>query len=655
MTRKRACDVCYRRKIQCSITSPESRCEWCNEHDLSCTFDREAQKRKRKRLRLSDVEGLFDRVEQLESAFAESRSNHLPLRPGPPEIERPASPAPNNGDEIIQSESSPSPDIPLSATESTGSYLASVPIDTQPTYLSLGQNPATGVPLAQYWYSRGIPLLSDRGHQYIHLKTSQNYTVEKLQLANCQSNLQCLTIPVCHSNRELWELPPKETVQELASVFFKSSFQRDFPILDSLLFDKTIEEAYGFIDGTPSSSQAQSIACVFAMLSILDRLERSRKTPSTRDGDTYATKAQCILGYTMTTGTTVVGLQTVLTLQRYHMLPDQTQSAAPLHAIACRMVCALGGHTYEPTRHIGPESTWAERQGYHLRILFWLCYILDKDISLRSGQPPLLTEEYCDLTIPGSCTSYSETITINRYYFHMRGNPGLCSLKETIYRLLFSPQAFKLSDGELVLRIRRLDDDLESWRLSILPELRPKLSIPAIQTIQTQDPYTMLDIRRAHLQLEYHHLVTAIHMTVRRCGADYREHKDLPDDLHNVIHSSCDLSLEASRSTITFLKSPTTALAEQEFSDIVFYATLSVVSLFIDILAHPQNTESNTALDYLSSAINIIQNLSTPTSTQDELKCIQETNRFIMELIRLGHCAIAKAQRDIPKTDDIRS
>ncbi|KAI0902829.1 hypothetical protein F4823DRAFT_637786 [Ustulina deusta] len=291
------------------------------------------------------------------------------------------------------------------------------------------------------------------------------------------------------------------------------------------------------------------------------------------------------------------------------MFTAQTDSASLLHAIACRMVCALGGHTYQPTNHAGLEFTWAERQGHHLRVLFWLCYISDKDISLRSGQAPLLTEEFCDLAIPECCI----------------GDPGLWRLKEKIYRLLFSPHSFKISDGELVFRIRQLDDDLESWRLSIPPEIRPKLSIPPIKTTSTQEPYVTPDIRCPYLQLEYHHIVTAIHTTVKRCAF--------------VIHSSCNLSLEASRSTITFLKSSTTVLAEQEFSDVVFYATLAVVSLFIDILAHPQNAGSRAALSYLSSAIEIIQKMS----------------RLIMELIDVRSCAIAKAERDILKTDSIRS
>ncbi|KAI1177551.1 hypothetical protein F4777DRAFT_541377 [Nemania sp. FL0916] len=658
MVRKRACDVCYRRKIQCYFPNPESPCEWCNEHDLSCTFDRESQKKKAKRLKLSDVEGLFSRVAQLESALAESRANQLSLDPdldsGPLEAQGPASLSSDSEDDVLPSGFSPDLNIRPGAAQSTESPLSSVPTDAQPIYFSLSQNRATNVPLAQYWYSRGISLLSDKGHRYMRAKTSQDSIIEKLRVISCQSTLQPLALPLCYSNSALWELPPKKNVEDVASVLFKSPFQRGFPILDSLLFKFTIEDAYTFTTGMPSPSQAESIACIFAVLSLFCRLEPSKGSLSGGDGDVYAAKAHCVLRYTMTVDTSVVSLQTIILLQRYHMFTARAESAALLHAIACRMVCALGGHTYQLTKYAGPGFTWAERQAHHLRTLFWLCYMSDKDISLRSGQPPLLTEEYCDLTIPDICTSYCAqsrelqgTITSNEYHFHVPGDPSLCRLKENIHRLLFSPSALKLSDGELIFRIRQLDADLESWRLSIPHEIRPSLTIIPTQMTPMQEPYVVLDPRYAHLQLEYHHLVTAIHTTIRRCGADNPEHRDLPDDLHSVIHSSCDLSLEASGSTIMFLESPAAALEEYEFSDIIFYVTLAVVSLFIDVLAHPSNAHSHTALGYLSSAVNIIRSLSTPASTPGELKRIQEMERFITELIRLGNCAIAETEMSI--------
>lgn len=75
------------------------------------------------------------------------------------------------------------------------------------------------------------------------------------------------------------------------------------------------------------------------------------------------------------------------------------------------------------------------------------------------------------------------------------------------------------------------------------------------------------------------------------------------------------------------------------------------MSLFIEILAHPQKRESLTALEYLSSSIDIVHGISTPALTQIQLNRIQETTRFIVELIDLGTGAIQKATRDIPKVD----
>lgn len=250
------------------------------------------------------------------------------------------------------------------------------------------------------------------------------------------------------------------------------------------------------------------------------------------------------------------------------MSTAQTDKATYLHSISCHMVRALGGHTYLPLKHGGLDLTWAERQGHHLRTLFWICFMFDKDLSLRLAQAPLLTEEYCNLTIPECCTGFYAKLHAlddsNKYHLCIPGDPALWRLKEKISRLLFSPRALNLGDGELVLHIRQLDDDLESWRLSIPPEIRPRLSIPSIPITPIHEAYATPEIM-CLLQLEYHHLITAIHTTVRRCGADNPDHRDLPDDIHSVIHSSCDLSLEASRSTIMFLKRSTTVLKEQEF------------------------------------------------------------------------------------------
>lgn len=259
------------------------------------------------------MEGLFSRVERLESALAQNQANDLPVRPGQSQAERLASPTFDNEDDLLRSDSSSSPDVPSNASGSTQTPLSSLQINTQLTYFSLGQHISSAVPLAQYWYCRGIPLLSERGQRWIHSKTDEDITSDKSQLFSCRSNPLPPARPLLSSDQELWELPPKETVQKLVAVFFKSSFQLVFPVLDKILFQATIEKAYECTNGIPSPPQALSRACVLAALSILCRLEGSKTVLPSADGDTYAAKAQCLLGH-VSGETSLVSLQTVLLL-----------------------------------------------------------------------------------------------------------------------------------------------------------------------------------------------------------------------------------------------------------------------------------------------------------------------------------------------------
>lgn len=228
------------------------------------------------------------------------------------------------------------------------------------------------------------------------------------------------------------------------------------------------------------------------------------------------------------------------------------------------MVCALGGHINIPSQANRPNAS--KREGYLLRRLFWLCYASDKDMSLRSGQSPMLTEENCDLTPlekyhDDGNASHAALPALSPHHLH------LCVLKEKVYRELFSYRATKMTDAAFLLRIRQMDDEVEAWRLSIPPEARPSLSINPRETASNAPVHGAEHSLWIYLQLEYHYMMATIHTAVRRCGADSITDGDIPDDLHSAIHSSCDISLEASRSTLNFMAANSaTVLAKSEIT-----------------------------------------------------------------------------------------
>lgn len=216
----------------------------------------------------------------------------------------------------------------------------------------------------------------------------------------------------------------------------------------------------------------------------------------------------------------------------------------------------------------------AERENHHIRMLFWLCYMLDKEISLRTGNPPLLTDIYCDLAPPDNYLDYYTYLPRLGEFFevydktyeyltpHLPGDLRLVHLKEKVCRQLFSARTLKDNDSTLLVHIRQLDDEIEHWRLSIPVSFRPALFISQNNSTNTPDESIPHTIRRMSLQLEYHHLVTVIHATVRKCTP---EAADGVEDLHAVVHSSFDLALVASRSTLWCLRVLVSTIAEKAF------------------------------------------------------------------------------------------
>jgi hypothetical protein len=217
----------------------------------------------------------------------------------------------------------------------------------------------------------------------------------------------------------------------------------------------------------------------------------------------------------------------------------------------------------------------------------------------------------------------------------------LSVLKENICLFLCSLANPNLQDGTILCHMRQLDLDLETWRQSIPLAFRPKLS-PSPDKPQMSSLHKR---RRIHLQLEYNCLTTIIHTAIRRCGAAYATDESLPDGLHSVYHSSSDLTLEASRTTLSMFKEE--YLLEQDvFGHVAYYIPLAALALFLNILIHPLDKVAQTDLDILASSVTLFQHPQTFNLADSDLDSVQELSRFIAELVRLGNGAIGKAKRD---------
>lgn len=250
------------------------------------------------------------------------------------------------------------------------------------------------------------------------------------------------------------------------------------------------------------------------------------------------------------------------------------QGAAFYHTIACRAVCDLGYHIYIPPDCGAASPSLEQRKSRHGRKLFWLCYTSDKDISLHTGVPPLLIDEFCDLSLTQDRVSNNIDITSLTTFSNINQVDQVCKIpvfpsdirlaqiKAQVCRLLYSPQAFKDFDSQVLLNIRHLGDQIEQWRLSIPPPQRPALISSSFLTSLGS---AARDMCHVFLQLEYLYLMVVVHMAVRRFGAASTDIDDIAEDRHRLMHSSVDISLEASRSIFACLKVMINSLAEAAF------------------------------------------------------------------------------------------
>lgn len=243
------------------------------------------------------------------------------------------------------------------------------------------------------------------------------------------------------------------------------------------------------------------------------------------------------------------------------------------HATACRAIFTLGAHTIHVSVPRDREVTLQEREDFQLRNLFWLCYKLDKDIAIRTGQPPLINDDFCDLTLPKGYVEHRfdlpraapDDSPLSDGCCRLPRLPGdlrLDMMNSKVFKLLYSMESCHKSDTELLRAIRELDAELEGWRLSIPATFAPSLVVTKNMAQQERHISSCMNMLSIELQVQYHYLMTIIHSASGRCtipsGGGGSEQGF-------GVQSSLDLSVEASRSTIIFLKASVHKMAGEAF------------------------------------------------------------------------------------------
>ncbi|KAF5020123.1 hypothetical protein F66182_7855 [Fusarium sp. NRRL 66182] len=672
MVQKRACDACHKRKL--------TPCNWCEHHGLACTFNRERGRKKTSKLRSKQTteNNLSKRLKRIEDALSETLARQTsvdlkPLTPGSEAADARRS-SDGSGEQSAQEPSRASTskasssffrdpasvfESPLTSHDSPFTFPVSSPASSFAGAASSGQIHYGGCHFGRLSQHNGMPILSEAGRQWIMAKTGQESVLESCSKSSSGSR-QSPAYRYYNSPTDLYECPDRATVEKVFNAFVHSIFRFVFPVLDWRLFQETIALAYQPIPGESISLHHLSAkACVLAFTSLISFFQDTLEDVCYIEPDVCATKARYLLTDVLE-NPSVTSLQVVLMLELHDIVSGRLRSASMLHAIACRMIFTLGGHTYISLKPSQSPLTRSERERGQLRMLFWLAYVFDKDIALRTGQPPLMSDDYCDLTLPDNYASwYSHhrdangnpslpSVNDEDLMFYLPMDPLLSRIKDKASRLLFSVQAANKSHAQLLRDIREVDEELEAWRMSIPPDFRPALSISDESQVILAGLKPPVSMEQINLHLEYHHLMSTIHRVSGRCMDLESAHLDKSDRMPGI-ESSIDLALEASRSTIIFLRAAISGIAGQAFWFVAFYPTAAMMTLFLNILMNPLNDRAEDDIQLLQSAAHLVNSFPVSRFTPHEIAYMKMVDDFAAELVRLGRCAIAKAKTSVQK------
>ncbi|KAJ3546382.1 hypothetical protein NM208_g2025 [Fusarium decemcellulare] len=198
---------------------------------------------------------------------------------------------------------------------------------------------------------------------------------------------------------------------------------------------------------------------------------RSTIKPRTVQTTEYLNKAQSVLSTVMLGEVGLLNIQTlvgmVMVLQSSH---DNTPALILISA-TMRLAHKMGLHNRSASSHLDP----VERE--QRANVFWLAYILDKDLSLRAHQPSVQLDDDIDLNLPSSSQTHPErqsstagVITAgsgnsNMSYFLARVQ--LANIEGSLYDCLYSTRALNRSPEERSKARDSIVNALEEWQVSI--------------------------------------------------------------------------------------------------------------------------------------------------------------------------------------------
>ncbi|OJD36257.1 fungal specific transcription factor domain-containing protein [Diplodia corticola] len=670
----RACDMCRKKKIKCDGKMPS--CTHCTNYKTECVFT-QVEKKRQPPKGAKYIEGLENRLGRMESLLrlsgllSEDDDGRTDLgtlekrlsekRAAGPNTGTTSSRASHDGGSTQQrDEGSPSQrGTPAQAAElSSPRSPVTSPAPSRPARNSTQEPPPRNEEEVEslsdmmcslvtnncgetryIGSSSGFSIFSPKGIQWVNDKTGDTSFQDMITNAAVDDNKWIHWKPDIFrdifSRRVFKPLPPKEEALSLLKDYF-ANFNCMFPLFHEPTFMHLVDKHYSE-DPYEGSGWWASLNVVLA---IAHRLRvMSNLVPQEEDQKAWGYLKNALAVQTELTirNTDLLSVQALLGMALFLQGTPNPQPSFFLVAAAIRLSHSIGLHKRGSGFNLNPAEIEQRKR------VFWIAYMLDRDICLRSGRPPIQDDDDMNVELPsenppdniGNIPLADGKKKVNLFRL-------MCTfavIESKVYKSLYSVKASKQSDGELLNTIGELDRELEEWKDGIPIDFRPEHEIKA--------SHTPLILHVVVLHFAYYNCLTTIHRMSVHHGywtsrlSNFAIQGLNARPLNPRVFSSAALCVQAARASINLIK----YIPQGDYACvwlILYYPVSSLVTLFANILQNPQDTRTKSDLKLMNLVVNFLSTLC----SDEENGSVRRMLSICSEFERIARVVLEKADKE---------
>ncbi|KAL9085282.1 MAG: hypothetical protein Q9159_004791 [Coniocarpon cinnabarinum] len=666
----KACDACRRKKIKCDGQQPK--CGHCQNYKTDCVFTHVEKKRSPPKS-AKYIEGLENRLGRMENLLKmtglldEEDIREADLKALEAKLSQ-RTVSPNPSDKSPRSTSASNPTTKPTDTTLFGTNPMPSPESSQSPFDAKSE-PKDGIipdpnqekvndkdvehlsdmmcslvtnncgDSKYIGSSSGLSILSPKGIQWVNEKTGDDSFQRMISYAAVNSNHWTHWRPDVFgdifSKRGPTPLPPRHEVDSLIHDFF-DSFNITFPLYHEPTFWWLLDRQYS-ADPYEGSGWWASLNVALA---IAYRI-RVIKNLSLGDDDAKAWThfRNCLAVHSELTlrNSDLLSVQAMIAMSMFMQGTPNPQPGFSLIGAAIRLMHTMGLH--KKSSGFGLNRTESEQR----KRVFWIGYLLDKEMSIRSGRPPMQDDNDWNVELPDEepedgigvvATDSGDKVNLFR---------KMCEfalISSRVYQRLYSVRAQKQSDGELLNTIGELDQELEAWKDSFPLDFRPE------HEPTSRDQALMLQVVTVHFG--YYNCLNTIHRMSVHHGywtdrlSNFAIHGRNIKPLNPRVYMSAALVVQAARASINLIK----FIPQGDYACVwlvLYYPVSALVTLFANILQNPQDPRARADLKLMSVVVNFLSRICMEEGTQS----MKLTYTITKEFERLANVALNKAEQEM--------